>query len=355
MSRIGTRVDVADMVRRYAVQVEAFNDFTTAGGWTTPRFRVTLEEAREINPSLPPLPAVAPAQAAVATPVVASALPSAQVQTLAGPANLGYSPARETAREALQARFSNLGDAYGVMVLDAESAVIYEHRATERVQAASLYKLGVAAVVLDLQRKGQLNAREPLTVTRESLADDDSLFVAADIGRKITVGEALDYMITRSSNVAAILLMKRIGQQRVNDLFQDLGMYETRLLERPYRNIDGNAKNQTTPRDMARFFSLLLRGRVVDVETSQAILRLLLQQRIEDRLPAAVPRDVRVAHKTGNLVGVVHDAGIIYSAAGPLIVVVLSQDAPTEAEALSTIVSLARVAHDAYVSGSSQP
>lgn len=98
------------------------------------------------------------------------------------------------------------------------------------------------------------------------------------------------------------------------------------------------ANNVTTPADMARLFSLLLEGKVVSPAASQEMLALLADQRITDRLPAALPAGTSVAHKTGNLPGVVHDAGVIYTPGGPLIVVVMSQRAWNE----TAVIHLAR-------------
>src|SRR5206468_2519856 len=54
------------------------------------------------------------------------------------------------------------------------------------------------------------------------------------------------------------------------------------------------------------------------------------RQEINDRLPAALPDGVVVAHKTGNLLGLAHDAGIIFTPSGPRIVVAMTWDAYDE-------------------------
>ena len=46
---------------------------------------------------------------------------------------------------------------------------------------------------------------------------------------------------------------------------------------------------------------------------------------IQDRIPALLPPDVSVIHKTGNLTGVLHDAGIVAIASGSAVVVAMSQ------------------------------
>lgn len=351
LSTVGTRPEVAEAVRRYARFIEARADYDSNGGWRAPRIPITLEELNQVNPPAPALPAVGPGPIVVASTIPSgevTSLPSARIPTLGGPIALTVSREREAAREALSTRFATLPDSYGVVVTDISGIPIFEHRANTQFQAASLYKLGVAAEVYRQIKVGLVSAQEKLTVTKESLVEGDTIFAARDVGRKVTIGEAVDYMVTRSSNVSAMLLLKRISPRNVNDLFVGLGLNDTRLLDRPFRNVDGNAKNQTTPRDMALFFRLLLHDRVVDAETSQQILALLLRQRIDDRLPAWLPADVQIAHKTGNLVGVVHDAGIIYTRVGPLVTVVLSENVASEEEARAVISQVARVAFDAY-------
>ena len=54
------------------------------------------------------------------------------------------------------------------------------------------------------------------------------------------------------------------------------------------------------------------------------MLEVLKRQQINDRLPSGLPSDATVAHKTGNLPGIAHDAGIVYTPTGPRIVVVLT-------------------------------
>ena len=107
-----------------------------------------------------------------------------------------------------------------------------------------------------------------------------------------------------------------------------------------------SAYNVTTPADMARLFHLLLDGAVVSPEASQEMLDLLAQQTITDRLPVLLPPGTRVAHKTGNLPGIVHDAGVIYAPAGPVIVAVLSEDAKDEWAVMELAREVAAIAYE---------
>ncbi|MBX6343006.1 MAG: serine hydrolase, partial [Thermomicrobiaceae bacterium] len=107
-----------------------------------------------------------------------------------------------------------------------------------------------------------------------------------------------------------------------------------------------DAYNVTSPVDMAHLFEALLVGKVVSRRASAEMLDLLAQQQINDRLPALLPPGTRVAHKTGNLATVVHDAGVIYAPRGPIVVVVMSEDVQSEAAVVDAARKVARLAYD---------
>ena len=96
---------------------------------------------------------------------------------------------------------------------------------------------------------------------------------------------------------------------------------------------------------MARLFLALLRGAVVSSDASAEMIGVLDRQRINDRLSTGLPDGTRFSHKTGDLDGVVHDAGIVWTASGPRVVVVLTADQPDR----DAVIALdAKIAADSY-------
>ncbi|HYI16669.1 MAG TPA: serine hydrolase [Thermomicrobiales bacterium] len=106
------------------------------------------------------------------------------------------------------------------------------------------------------------------------------------------------------------------------------------------------ALNVTTAADIAALYVMLINGQVISEPVSHEMLVLLEDQQINDRLPAYLPAGTVVAHKTGNLDGLVHDAGVIFAPNGPIVVVVLTEDVE-EWQAIDLIASVARLAYDA--------
>jgi beta-lactamase class A len=256
---------------------------------------------------------------------------------------------------------------YGVVVTGPDGQTWYSRNSEVPFVAASLYKLVVMATVYQQETAGTLTLAEPLFV---------------EVAGWVTIDQALFEMIAYSSNEAALALLARVGGVSVvNQTAADLGLDRTQVLAdvsaidvsapRPAPDttvgsiddavgfIQGFAPegwaDLTTPNDIAAFFSLLLDGQIVSGAASEAMLALLKQQAIEDRIPALLPDGTEVAHKTGNLPQVVHDAGVIYTDAGPVIVAVLSEAMPDEARAASLIQQVALLVYEDQTASPARP
>jgi beta-lactamase class A len=202
------------------------------------------------------------------------------------------------------------------------------------LQSASLYKLPVLYSVFDLG----LDWSEELTITDEALSYDSGTMELA-AGETLSVAEAVERMVTLSDNTSAILLGGRVGAGNINANIASLGMDTTHYsLERM----------TTSAVDMAHFMELVADGKAVSRGASADMVHLLLRQRVNDRLPRLLPDSVQVAHKTGNLPGVVNDAGILYGPTSTVVVAALVSDTTDETAAATGIAQVAQVAEDYF-------
>jgi beta-lactamase class A len=53
------------------------------------------------------------------------------------------------------------------------------------------------------------------------------------------------------------------------------------------------------------------------------MIDILLDQQFNEIIPAHLPKDIKIAHKTGSITGVQHDSGIVFLADGRKYVLVL--------------------------------
>ena len=198
------------------------------------------------------------------------------------------------------------------------------------LQSASLYKLPVMFTVFDLG----LNMSEDLTITDEALSYDTGT-MELGAGETLSVAEALERMITLSDNTSAILLGTRVGASRIIANIAALGMDTT------HYSLD---RMTTSALDVSHLLELIADGHAVSPGASADMQHLLLRQRVNDRLPRLLPASVEVAHKTGNLPGVVNDAGILYGRNSTVLVVALVSDTNDEVAAANAIAQVGLIA-----------
>ncbi len=213
------------------------------------------------------------------------------------------------------------------------TTALYTHDADEQVIAASLYKLGVLAEAERRVDAGELRYNDAITIQPEDITLDGSFEGA---GTQLTLDEALEAMITISDNGSALALWHMLGGANIDATLEKAGVKSFHVA------FDDTEDNWATPRAIGTFFTLLAKRQLISAAASDRMLSRLERQQINDRLPAQVPPGVIVAHKTGNLSSVSHDAGIIYTKTGPRVVVVMTWDAPDEdaANFISSIGSL---------------
>ena len=207
----------------------------------------------------------------------------------------------------------------GVWIGDpASTTPLYTHDADASVVSASLYKLGVLMEAERRVESGTMRYSDRITIQADDVTEEGSVYGAGDV---MSLDEALEAMITLSDNSSALAVWHLLGGDAIDATLARAGMSEFRV------TLDRLGNTTATPRAVGTYFALLARNELVSARASERMLARLERQRINDRLPAGLPKTAVVAHKTGNLPGLIHDAGVIFTPAGPRIVVVMTSDA----------------------------
>jgi beta-lactamase class A len=193
--------------------------------------------------------------------------------------------------------------------------------------------------VESLFERGAVSYRDPITVEEVDVTEDGSNELP---GTVLTIDWALEEMVTYSDNGAALALVRRYGAHETNVALMAAGIRGFHIAE------DRDEDNVVTARALGEFFALLATRRLISAGASDRMLVRLERQQINDRLPRELPADVQVAHKTGDLIGLVHDAGLIQTRDGPRIAVVLTSGG-TEATAKDLIAHVGLAVYSAVL------
>ena len=111
-------------------------------------------------------------------------------------------------------------------------------------------------------------------------------------------------------------------------------------------NVAFNAglNNTTSARDLGHLLEALARGTAASPSSTAAMLEILERQEFNDEIPAGLPPGTRVAHKTGWITGITHDAALVRPAGrAPFVLVVLTRNIADRGEAQRLIADVARL------------
>ncbi len=250
---------------------------------------------------------------------------------------------------------------FGVAFKDLRTGETYFRDADTTFHAASTMKTPLMVEVFRQAGEGRFSLDDSLEVRNAfySLVDgspytlnkeddsDSTLYALA--GRRVPIRHLMERMIVRSSNFATNLLMELVTADSVRKTMRQYGAVHLNILRgvEDGKAFEAGMNNTTTPRDLLIVFEHIARGEAVSPEASREMIGILLHQELNEMIPALLPKDVRVAHKTGSITGVEHDSGIIMLPDGRrYALVVLSKNLRKADEGINAIARISQVVYE---------
>ncbi len=215
-----------------------------------------------------------------------------------------------------------------------DSLLIHED---EEFHAASTMKVPVMIELFKQANEGKLNLSDSILLKNEFRSIVDSSLYSMDIGvdsddviySKVgtTVAlKALMYsMITVSSNLATNVLIELVGAENVTATMRDLGAEKIEVLRgvEDTKAYELGLSNSTTAKDLMIIMKAIADKKAGTETDCEQMIAILKDQKFDTIIPFYLPDDVVVAHKTGAITALHHDAGIIYLPDGRSYVLVL--------------------------------
>jgi beta-lactamase class A len=228
------------------------------------------------------------------------------------------------------------GDAAGDAV-DAEVAV----GADEPVALASVFKLPLLVALHRAAEQGRLRLDQPAEVPVDRTPGVTGLAVMSDPA-VLSLRDLALLMMTVSDNAAADVLLGHVGFDGVRAALADLGLRHTAVTASSgdigttlagdvarsglglaghlgddagavaaFRTLDPDLGNRSTARDMTGLLARIWRDTAAGPAACADMRRLLRLQVSRQRLAGGFPADVRVAGKTGTLLNLRSEVGVV--------------------------------------------
>jgi beta-lactamase class A len=175
--------------------------------------------------------------------------------------------------------------------------------------AASVIKVPLMMALYDMAARGTVSLSDDVPISELGGTRYASILAAFDAGRSLSVGELAALALIVSDNPATVHLMKRVEPEAVAAVLRLCCCSEHARLGAGFSEDElgaANRVNQLTALDAVKIFE------VAASEPRYRRLLVALENNLRNnRIPAMLPDEVVVAHKTGSLAGVVNDVGIL--------------------------------------------
>lgn len=216
--------------------------------------------------------------------------------------------------------------------------------------AASLIKLPIVAVVFKAVGEDKLQLDKKIRINKKDIENGSGIIKKMKMPVELTIEDLLSFMIAISDNTATNKVINLLGYDYINESFKELGLNNT-VLKRKMMDFHSRRKgieNYTSANDIAFLLEKIYNRSLVDSKASKQMLALLQKQKVKDRIPRALPKNIVIAHKTGLEKKVVHDAGIVFSSKGDYIICVLTKEVKNDKKAKEFISQLSLSTYKLY-------
>ena len=183
--------------------------------------------------------------------------------------------------------------------------------------SASIIKIFLMAFLFRKFRNGELHPEDRMEIRPELIAPSAGVLSYLRDLRELSVRDLIELMIIVSDNSATNVLIDLAGMDEVNAfLAEELGLRQTRV-RRKMMDLDAIARGQdntTSAMEAGIVLERMRQGTLIGPEESREMLRVLKNQQDSSLIPWYLREELpehSIAHKTGGLDHVVHDAALV--------------------------------------------
>lgn len=231
--------------------------------------------------------------------------------------------------------------------------------------AASTMKVPVMIELLKQASERKLNLNDSIVLKNEfnsivddssysmNISDDSDDIIYQKIGEKFTLHDLMYNMITMSSNLATNVLIELVGAKNTTATMRGLGANHIEVLRgvEDQKAYEQGLNNSTTALDLMKIMTAIADGSAGTPPDCEKMIRILKDQKHNNMIPKLLPKEVEIAHKTGNITGVHHDAAIVYLPSGHhYVLVLLSKDLKDFERATHQLAKISKTFYDYFLS-----
>ena len=268
-----------------------------------------------------------------------------------------------TAGSAISARIARRGADVAVYFRTLDGKAQWSVHADDVFHAASTMKIPVMIELFHQAQEGQegkVKLTDTLLIKNEfhsivdgspytlNASDDSEGELYKVEGQKRTLRELCELMITASSNLATNLLIEKLGVENIRGTVHGLGADGMNVMRgvEDSKAFEKGLNNTTTARGLGILLQAIAEGKAVDAASSNEMVAILEWQKFNEGIPAGLPKGIPVAHKTGEITKIHHDAAIVF-AKRPFILVILVRGLAEKRDSAALMADISKSLYEA--------
>lgn len=269
----------------------------------------------------------------------------------------------------------------GIGYKDLKTGAEYYYKGKQKFYMASTFKIPVLIAFYDLVMKGEILESDKYLVKKEEIVHGSGVIKALTPEQEYSLEDLATLMMILSDNTATDIICKIVTFEHVKEIMDKMGLENTiitkdclhiisdffylkdtdteeeainKMKNLEFTTLVTDKDNVTMPIDIVKALDLLYNNKILNEKYCKKVIEIMFKCMTNSRIPRCLPIEVKSAHKTGTIHGVVNDAGIVYTPTGDYIIVFysnseLENEIPMSIYAEDFISQLSRKIYDEYI------
>jgi beta-lactamase class A len=214
--------------------------------------------------------------------------------------------------------------------------------AERQIPSASTIKILVMIEAFKRYINGKLDLNEKISIYNTEKVEFS--LISEMNTNHYTVRDLILLMMTISDNTATNVLIGMLGMEDINNTAKELGLKGT-MLQRKMMDFEAAKKgrqNLTIPSDLVKLMEMLYKKELLTSAACEDMLKIMSIPVSRDFMIRDLPVDIRCAHKPGELDGLNHDIGIVYTPGCDYILGIFATDLKDNIQGRNYIAQLSK-------------
>ncbi|WP_206427354.1 serine hydrolase [Clostridium rectalis] len=252
----------------------------------------------------------------------------------------------------LQSLINDLKGTCGLYIKDLQNNEEYSFNKDVIFPSASIIKLFIMYKLFENLEKGIMSLNDKITLKECYKVGGFGILKNLDENLQLTLKDLVTLMITLSDNTATNMLIDLLGMETINEDILSSTCLQRKMMDSTA--LKKGLDNFTSPMDVCTVLEKILYTDSISETNKKIMLDILKKQQCNNKLPVNISNKLQLAHKTGDLPGVEHDAGILFYKNQAFIIVVLTKDLENNTHGVQFNNKIGRLLSDSILNNNPQ-